>query len=535
MVTSNQEVINRFNYFIQNDSGVSLLAPHSLSTDEYLSQLAPVLQTAIEEDMLDDFFERLNTATADKEQELSNICNGTHNDMLLTTNSLSLVVNESKNISQDLLLIRKQFNNTGLNLSTVSKQFLDSRFITDKLFDLKIELSSCLKVLELTNKVHEMIKGKKYFIALKAIDDLSNIHIKQVLDYSFAKRINDSIDTLKQMIKDHSMSDVKRLMNDIEHSIDDIGTNVFNNTNNLYNKWLITISKDNDLQDIKFNSVAELCLREASYSNDENDIFDPLKNNQININLTPLYDAILSYQTLHAMDQLKEQFNNEFERRRKRLLYQLTNGLINGSRNTLVEDEDNPYDYAQLKISQEAKLNNPLESDSKDDNEKTNAETSMERWESFNQLLEKVTGFMVAYREAMGKTEYKLISEDEMTNHWNATIQSLINSLTAFISHESDQQRLAKIQSKIATFLLSLENYQYNVEELHVLLIFIFQKYSSLLKQNFENEFKQSLIEDDYIPMQINDESLFKKIIKISFVNKENDKDKIIFSSSSKL
>lgn len=49
-------------------------------------------------------------------------------------------------------------------------------------------LNECIQVLELMNKILELIRQTKYFLALKLIDEIINIHIQKVEDFSFAKK-----------------------------------------------------------------------------------------------------------------------------------------------------------------------------------------------------------------------------------------------------------------------------------------------------------------------------------------------------------
>ncbi|ODV58296.1 Rab GTPase-binding exocyst subunit SEC15 ASCRUDRAFT_77995 [Ascoidea rubescens DSM 1968] len=69
-----------------------------------------------------------------------------------------------------------------------------------------------------------------------------------------------------------------------------------------------------------------------------------------------------------------------------------------------------------------------------------------------------------------------------------------------------------------------MENFEFNIIKLYdQILILLFERYQLKLLNNFEIEYKNSLDEDDSMPMIINDTNLYNKILAVSWYNPDDN------------
>lgn len=103
---------------------------------------------------------------------------------------LDRVTAEAEGLKSMVLDLNSQMQKSGQMLIDKRRKFLEAK--TTRLnVDNAIEaVTACLQVLDVTNKVYELIRERRRFAALKSLDELQNIHLKEVRNFGFAQMIS---------------------------------------------------------------------------------------------------------------------------------------------------------------------------------------------------------------------------------------------------------------------------------------------------------------------------------------------------------
>lgn len=487
-----------FNIF--QDSSDPLFRLTNINSPDYLEQLAPIVrEQLIENDALDDLVINLEDISLEKSKNLEAICKQSENDILSSVTNISKIKASSNLLQQEVSEISTTMEKTGSKLIEKKKNYLNLKNNYNKINQSIDLINSSLQMLELTNKVHDLIKKEKFFIALKNLDDLKNIHLKnnQINHFKFSQQIYNSIPILTDLIKQKSFESVRKLLSHLDKNFVNMGEILFEYAENLISKWYqkIQSDKNNDLnkllREFSLNSPIELTIRLS----DSTTKLNPLNNEYIQIPLNPIYDAILIYESINELEDLKATYLKELSHRKDRLFHQIlkikstaATGGGAGSANS-----------STLKVFKDS--------------------------HSLKELLHKLSAFFIVDSIINRNTRYKLRTAEASRNLWEAMIDKLIPLLVSYINKIQNDRidELLELKQSIGIFVKLMENYSFPTRKIYdEILILLFKRFQKILLDNFEEEFKISLYEDDSMPMRINDLTLYKKVLAVSWYQTDN-------------
>ncbi|KAG9628830.1 exocyst complex subunit Sec15-like protein, partial [Aureobasidium melanogenum] len=223
-----------------------------------------------------------------------------------------------------------------------------------------------------------------------------------------------------------------------------------------------------DLGNFKLNSAVEAAA-------DESEEFDVLNNEEVQVDFSPLFEAIHIHDALGQSEKFRQDYSAT-RRRQKELLLPTTLDLL---------DED----AGELST-----------------------------------LLESIAGFAIVEKATMMKTE-NLRSSADVEELWDSMCQSAITLVSKALPTIDNDERLLKIKGVIALFVQTMGSWGYSVDSLDRLLLKIFDKYAQLLKQRFSEDFQEIVSTDDYMPMPINNPDEYDKVINVSWYTPEKDRE----------
>ena len=263
----------------------------SLNSEDYLESLAPIVKDALRANGLSDLIHKLNDIVREKDDELTDLSMSSTQDINSCIDSIDRIHDESSELGKNLQQVSLFLNKSVYELVSRKKELIKCNDVTSKINETSNVLNLCIQVLEITNKIHELIKQHKYFSALKLIDELTNIHLPKVENFSFAVKIYDSVPLLTKTIKDESFDNLCKWVSvNIERKLEAIGDSLFDNIIRLQDNW-DAIKKaegpNSSFTPHKLNSPIEVAIRDPS--NSYNIFFDKT----LLINSATLYDAML--------------------------------------------------------------------------------------------------------------------------------------------------------------------------------------------------------------------------------------------------
>ena len=250
----------------------------------------------------------LRRFASNREQKIESICNASHQDFMGSVTSLMDVQKGTVEMTKQILELNASIQSSTEKLAAQKKALVDSRQVRQNLEETKKALGACLEVLQLANQIHDLMIKKNHYAALRALDELQQIHLNEVRRYKIAEMIEKSVPATQRMIGEAVMNDLNTWLFRIRESSQFLGEVAFYYTDVRRSRNQTRSEADDRFAKFKLNSAMEAIA-------DETDEFDILNNEEaeISIEFTPLFEAMHIHETLGKSDY----FSTEYAKTRR--------------------------------------------------------------------------------------------------------------------------------------------------------------------------------------------------------------------------
>lgn len=450
----------------------------SLNSDDYLESLAPIVKDALKTNGLSQLIVSLNDIVKQKDEDLTDLSLSSTQDINSCIDSIDKIHINSSELNKSLQLVSLFLNKSVYELVSRKKNLLKSKELTSKINETTVVLNLCIQVLEITNRIHELIKQNRYFSALKLLDELTNIHLPKVENFSFAVKIYESVPLMRKTIKDESFDNLcKWLSVNVERKLYDIGLSLYTNLHDIQNNW-DRIKKNNGSAFLchRINSPVEISMRDSSLN------YNILSDSDLNINLSTIYYAILAYQTLNEGDTLAKLYHREWLKKYNRVIYPITSSV----RTLAIGTPDNQV-------------------------------AEFHDMSSLDEYLKKISAFFIIDKQINLATKFELRSNKNSEDLWESYVSKLKPVLLHFLkSHPSNIDELEEFKDLVGNFIQIMENYDYKIFELYEVLMILVKDYlADELIQQFRFDFLQSIQSDHYMPLVVQERQDYESVTRI--------------------
>lgn len=252
------------------------------------------------------------------------MCNTNHQEFITSVNQLLKVREGTVNLTSDILSLNESIQSSTEKLLDQKKALVESRNVRQNIDESTQALNDCLEVLRSANHVHELLGKKNHYGALRALEDLQNVHLKQITQYNLADLIQRSVPATQKLIADAVMTDLNTWLYRVRETSQFLGEVAFYHTDLRRTRQKERVEKNPYLSKLKLNSAIELVC-------DETEEFDVLDNDEVKVDFTPLFEC------LHIHDALgqSEKFRAEYAATRRQQKDLLLPSSIN-----LSDDDD---------------------------------------------------------------------------------------------------------------------------------------------------------------------------------------------------
>ncbi|KAI4855461.1 exocyst complex subunit Sec15-like protein, partial [Aureobasidium sp. EXF-8846] len=440
----------------------------SSSENDYIDQLIPVMRDVRNSERAGHLIQALTQVSNDRQAEIERICNTNHQEFISSVNQLQRVREGTVTLTAEIMSLSQSIEASTEKLAEQKRALVDSRGVRQNIDDATQALKDCLEVLRLANQVHDLLQEKNRYAALRALDELQNVHLREVTRYMIAGMIERSVPATQRLIAEAVMADLNTWLFRIRETSQFLGEVAFYHTEMRRTRHKMRFEENPDLGNFKLNSAVEAVA-------DESEEFDVLNNEEVQVDFSPLFEAIHIHDALGQSDKFRQDYSAT-RRRQKEL-------LLPASLNLLDEDAG-----------------------------------------ELSTLLESIAGFAIVEKATVMKTE-NLRSLADVDELWDSMCQSTIALVSKSLPSIDNDERLLKIKGVIALFVQTMGSWGYSVDSLDQLLLTIFDKYAQLLKQRFSEDFQEIVSTDDYMPMPINNPDEYDKVINVSWYTPDKDRE----------
>ncbi|KAJ6782893.1 hypothetical protein PWT90_04882 [Aphanocladium album] len=448
------------------------------STDgDFLDHLIPVLKDASNSRRTPALIQCLNQYTEDREADIERIGMTKHEEFLDSVNQLQNVREDTVALIAEILKLNQSIQSSTEQLAEQKSALVNTKAVRQNISDASDALKESLKVLHAVNYAHDLVRRKQYYSALKSLEDLQNEHLVPILQNRYATQhrladaIQKSIPASRKAISEAVMADLNTWLFRIREASQFLGELAWYYTDQRRLRQKKRVEEDPFLSNFKLNSSIELVC-------DESEELDVLDNEELQIAFTPLFEAVHIHEALNQSDRFKSEY--AATRRQQK-------DLLLPSSVDLSTDES-----------------------------------------SLSSLLEGITGFAIIEKATMRRVPH-LRSAIEVEELWESMCSTAINITSKSLNDVTNAEVLLKIKGIVALFIQTMEGYGYPVSSFETFMLTLFDKYAELLRRRFSEDFQEIVSTDDYMPMAINSQEDFDKVLNVSWYTPEQDVEKITF------
>ncbi|KIW75842.1 hypothetical protein Z517_10587 [Fonsecaea pedrosoi CBS 271.37] len=432
----------------------------SSSEADTLDQLIPYIKDYSYGNKTAHLLSQLSDLAGERESEIERQCNTNHQEFVKSVNQLLRIREGTVTLTNEILELNQSIQASTERLVDQKKALVESRGVRQNIEDARHALQDCLEVLRLANQVQELRDQKKHYAALRALDELQSVHLQNVTQYELSELIQKSVPAIQKSIAEAVMADLNTWLFRVREMSQYLGELSFYHTDLRKQRLKERSEKTPYLASFKLNSAIELVA-------DEHEEFDLLKSEDLEVDFTPLFEALHIYRSLGQMEKFKTDY--AASRRAQRDLL-LSNSI------SLVDDEMG----------------------------------------DLHTLLEDIAGFAIMERATMKKVP-DLRSTTEVEELWDSLCQTAISLMSKALSAVDNAEHLLKIKNLISLFIQTMNGFNFNTAAMSNFVLVLFDKYAELLKQRFSEDFIEIVGTDDYMPMPIQNAEEFEKVVNVSW------------------
>ncbi|KAL4789896.1 exocyst complex subunit Sec15-like-domain-containing protein [Aspergillus venezuelensis] len=432
----------------------------SPSDTDYLDQLIPSIKEYSVGNNTSELLRSLSAFASDKEAEIETICNTNHQEFVSSVNQLLHIREGTVSLTAEILDLSQSIQASTEKLAEQKRALVESRRHRQNIDETLRAIQDCLEVLRLANQVHDLLAKKNHYAALRALEELQNVHLKGVTQFQIADMIQRSVPATQRAIAEAVMSDLNTWLYRIREMSQYLGEIALYHTDLRKTRQKERAAKMPYLEHFKLNSAIELVC-------DEHEEYDLLQNEELQVDFTPLFECLHIHQSLGQMEKFRVEYANT-RRRQKELLLPTSVTLL---------DDDGA---------------------------------------SLHNLLEEMAGFAIVERSTMKKVpdmRYP-VDVDEL---WDSMCQTAVGLISKALHEVDNAESLLKIKNLIALFMQTMNTWDFAVGAFDNLLLVLFRKYAELLKRRFSDDFQEIVSTDDYMPMPIQTPEEFDKVLNVSW------------------
>lgn len=250
---------------------------------------------------------------ADKESEIESICNTNHQEFVSSVNSLLRIREGTVSLTAEILDLNQSIQTSTERLAEQKKALVESRGHRQNIDETSRAIQDCLEVLRLANQVHDLLAKKNHYAALRALEELQNVHLKGVTQYKIAVMIHRSVPATQRAIAEAVMSDLNTWLYRIREMSQYLGEIALFHTDQRKTRHKQRAGEVPYLEHFNLNSAIELV-------SDEDEEYDVLHNEDLQVDFTPLFECLHIHQSLGHMEKFRIEYATTRKEQKKLLL-----------------------------------------------------------------------------------------------------------------------------------------------------------------------------------------------------------------------
>ncbi|KZT72537.1 exocyst complex subunit Sec15-like protein [Daedalea quercina L-15889] len=432
------------------------------SSSENLEQLGPIIKQIYANRQQDAYLRAVGQLIQTKDAEIETICGDNYQEFISSVSTLFSVKSYTTNLRDKIQTLDAGVEQVGRGLVEKKRALLQTKKTTSNLDEAVETLQACLRVLDVVNRVGEMIKEGKYWSALRSLEDIESMPATSLSQTPLFQHLLSSLPSLRSQIKDAVSASMKQWLLDIRNVSAQVGQLALESMEHRVRKWRQRREKDPLLKLSRVGSAVEIATNEKTE-------FNVLDNEHLQVDFKPLYECIHINSALDSLDEIRRSYQAD----RK-------------AQSDLILPSILPLDQLP-------------------------------------KVTEEVVGFFIIETHVLNTTG-SFRSPREVEDLWDALLRRIGNAVDTALKNVSDADSYLGVKECLLSFIMTLEQYSYSTENLHAFILYIFGRYVSILEYKFGLRFEKIVAQDDCLPMYVENATQREDVLKtVWLTNEERD------------
>nr|CAD7568501.1 unnamed protein product [Timema californicum] len=406
------------------------------------------------------FMERLDSRIKSHDKDIERMCNYHYQGFIDSIRELLQVRSQAKSLNSEVVQLDEELQASAASVVVKGEELVQARRVESNIAAAIENLSLCLPVLTTYAKLQKQMKEKRYYPALKTLEQLEHLYLPRVANYRFSHQMKENIPKLRENIKEASMSDLKDFLENIRKFSPKIGEVAMRHTAEHLRSDLGVVGKKKRQAPAPPNPfTGEIDYEppaESTYDAEEDLSAQDL------IDFSPVYRCLHIYSVLGS----RETFETYYRKQRKK--------------------------QARLVLQPPTNMHETIA--------------------GYRAYIHGIVGFFVVEDHVLN-TGNGLVNRTYLDEVWNMALSKIVNALRTHSAYCTDATLMLKIKNLIMLFNTTLRNYGYSVNQLFDLLHEIREHYNEVLMQRWVQVFREILDEESYLPIQVSSQAEYDNVL----------------------
>ncbi|KAF9361509.1 hypothetical protein BGX34_007109, partial [Mortierella sp. NVP85] len=444
-----------------------VLVSDATNDAENLEHLGPTMKEVYRNNKMKPFLDQLSSFIRRKEMEIEKMCNSNYQEFVQSVDRLLKVRQGTVDLKDKIHTLNTDLQRAGTELTAKKRELIESKKILENIATATETLRTCVHFLDLANRVNVQVENRKYYSALRIVDEIQVIHLRSVIQFEFARHMQDCIPILQHAIKDAVTTEMKEWLFGIRTSQKVMGKVAMDRMADRQERWRKRELRLRTSHNI--NSAVEAAVNEES----EVDIFE---SDEVKLDLQPIYQCLHIYDELGQRAEFKQSYAEDRRAQAKLALSSVTS----------------PFNLKECNT------------------------------DNFKSLLHDIVGFFIVEHIIMYSTT-NFRTQAQLDELCELVTNLLLRLLSDGLANCHNPDMFLKVKLLLMLYIQTMESYNYPVNKLNDLLLTLFRTYADQLESKFSTNFHKLVDEDDYMPMSVANQEQYN-LVQMSFRFKEDRK-----------
>ncbi|XP_056286087.1 exocyst complex component 6 isoform X4 [Pseudoliparis swirei] len=417
------------------------------------------------------FMEKLDARIRNHDREIEKMCNFHHQGFVDAITELLKVRADAEKLMGQVTDTNRRLQEAGREVTAQTEEVIRCRVQQRNMATTVEKLHLCIPVLEMYNKLKEQLESKRYYAALKTMEQLEKVFIPRVSQYRFCQIMAENLPRLREDIKDISMSDLKDFLESIRKHSDKVGHTAMRQAQQ-HRTFNSAVAKQANMGHYT-KPVYSLNGRTHSHSHngrllmddetgDEEEADEEILTAQDLVDFSPVYRCLHIYTVLGD----RETFENYYRKQRKK--------------------------QARLVLQPQANMHETVE--------------------GYRRYFNQIVGFFVVEDHILHATQ-GLVTRAFTDELWNMALSKIIAVLRTHSSYCDDPDLVLELKNLIVIFADTLQGYGFPVNRLFDLLFEVRDQYNETLLKKWALVFREIFELDNYSPIPVETEEEYLLVV----------------------